>query len=530
MGVTELDLTRHKTIADFMKDNNSVRVVVGPVGSGKSTGVGCGELVRRALMQEPSPKDNIRYFKALIVRNTQPELRKTTLKTWLGMYPETLGKFNNTALTHHIKVPATDDVPGLDLLVEFTGLDGPQDAAKLLSWEGTLIWFNEAKEINKEIVDMATARVGRYPSMKQGGVMPTWYGLIMDTNPYTSGHWLDKLEKDTPANWTFYRQPPGVLEMQKTEEGWVSLEPTWPLSITDPQYIHAGGGCDWAVNPKAENLNYLPVNRNIDPTGNPLLGGGYYAALVQGKDKSYISIYLQGKNGALTSDQAVIPEFDNNTMVSSDSTYNPGLPLQCGIDFGAGTLNPAAVFGQLDPIHNRWTVLREVVCQGMGLLQFADQMNITINEHFPQAQGEIQIWGDPAGLQRDGVEMKTYFDHLRLKGLIALPAPTNKIDVRIECIRTPMLRYSNGKPSFLVNPKCAVLVEALTEKWCYNRLNVAGEVRFDDKPNKSHPYSDVADALGYMLSGGGEHATITSGKRHGNMGNGFILNTDWDVF
>ena len=67
------------------------------------------------------------------------------------------------------------------------GLDGPHDAAKLLSYEGTLIAFNEVKEINKEIVDMASGRVGRYPSKKHGGVMPSWYGIIMDTNPYTSG-------------------------------------------------------------------------------------------------------------------------------------------------------------------------------------------------------------------------------------------------------------------------------------------------------------------------------------------------------
>ncbi len=57
-----------KTIWEFMRCDDHVRIVVGPVGSGKSTGVGCGEIMRRALLQEPSPRDNIRYFKALIVR------------------------------------------------------------------------------------------------------------------------------------------------------------------------------------------------------------------------------------------------------------------------------------------------------------------------------------------------------------------------------------------------------------------------------------------------------------------------------
>jgi len=87
-----LDLTAHKTIADFMKDDNFIRLVVGPIGSGKSTGVLCGEIVRRALMQKPGP-DNIRYFKALVIRNTLPDLKKTTIKTWWGMMPETIGKW-----------------------------------------------------------------------------------------------------------------------------------------------------------------------------------------------------------------------------------------------------------------------------------------------------------------------------------------------------------------------------------------------------------------------------------------------------
>lgn len=540
-NITQLDLSYHKTIWNFMNDNNFVRVVVGPVGSGKSTGVGCGEIMRRAFMQEPSKEDNIRYFKALVVRNTMPDLKKTTIKTWNGMYPTTLGEWKNNPPQHHIKIKPTKNEPGLDLLVEFVGLDTAKDAAKLLSWEGTLIWFNEAKEIQKDIVDQATARVGRYPSMKQGGAMPTWYGVIMDTNPFTSGHWMDVLEKDVPMGWSFYRQPPGVIEMEKTEGGWRSVEPKWPLTIPEdhPELIHSGGGSIWAVNPKAENLPYLPVNYAMDPDykeetrDDPeyqkrarLQAGGYYANIIKGKERSYIQIYVQGKNGALNSDHAVIPEFDPETMVSPAAEYNELLPVHCGIDFGAGTLNPAAVFGQYDPVEARWVVIKECICANMGLVEFVRQVLLTIKENFPGIS-DLKVWGDPAGLQRDGISMKTYFDHMRTHGLIAQPAPTNQIDVRIECIRSPMTRFSNGKPGIIFSPKCKVLIEALTEKWCYKRLNVAGEVRYDDKPSKDHPWSDAADALGYMLCGGGEHGAIT--RVTSNMMQGTIMmDTEWD--
>ena len=539
--VTQLDLTYHKTIQNFMKDDNFVRIVVGPVGSGKSTGVGCGEIVRRALLQKPAEKDNIRYFKALVVRNTMPDLKKTTIKTWNGMYPETIGEWRNNPPSHHIKIKPTKTVPGLDLLVEFTGLDTEKDAGKLLSWEGTLIWFNEAKEIQKAIVDQATARVGRYPSMKQGCVMPSWYGVIMDTNPYNSGHWLDELEKDLPIGWSFYRQPPGVLEMEKAEGGWRSMEPRFPLTIPEdcPHLIHPGGGSIWSVNPKAENLPFLPVNYAMDPAykqgdeDDPqyqkrarLQAGSYYANIIRGKERAYIQIYVQGKNGALNSDHAVIPEFDASTMISHESDYNELLPLHCGIDFGAGTLNPAAVFGQRDPVEGRWNILREVICTNMGLKEYTEQVLQTIKENF-YGVSDLRVWGDPAGMQRDGVSFKTYYDHMRTFGLYAQPAPTNSIEVRIECIRTPMTRYSGGRPGILFNPKCKVLIDALTEKWCYRRLSVSGEVRYDDKPSKNHPHSDAADALGYLLAGGGEYGALTNAT-HTMMKQTIFTTKEWD--
>ena len=140
----------------------------------------------------------------------------------------------------------------------------------------------------------------------------------------------------------------------------------------------------------------------------------------------------------------------------------------------------------------------------------------------------MQIWGDPAGRIKDGVAMRTYFDHLSLAGLHAMPAPTNDIDVRIQCIKTPMTRFYNGQPGIIISPSCVVLIEALEEKWNYKRLNVAGEVRFDDKPNKYHPWSDACDALGYLLMGGGEHRILTTGQNAGNV-QPHVMDMSWDV-
>ena len=73
----------------FMKSNCFVRGLRGPVGSGKS--VTCAiEIVRRAIEQQVSP-DGTRKSRWLVVRNTQPELKTTTIKTWLDWFPESGG-------------------------------------------------------------------------------------------------------------------------------------------------------------------------------------------------------------------------------------------------------------------------------------------------------------------------------------------------------------------------------------------------------------------------------------------------------
>ena len=63
----------------FMKDNTFFRGIRGPVGSGKSVSC-CVEIFRRALAQEPN-KNGLRRSRWAIIRNTNPQLKTTTIKT-----------------------------------------------------------------------------------------------------------------------------------------------------------------------------------------------------------------------------------------------------------------------------------------------------------------------------------------------------------------------------------------------------------------------------------------------------------------
>jgi hypothetical protein len=83
----DLDFSKSPNIWKFLSDDSFFRGLLGPVGSGKSYAC-AAEVMLRAARQPPSPKDDIRYSRFVVVRNSYPELRTTTLKTWTEIFPE----------------------------------------------------------------------------------------------------------------------------------------------------------------------------------------------------------------------------------------------------------------------------------------------------------------------------------------------------------------------------------------------------------------------------------------------------------
>ena len=76
------------TAKRFHASRAFVRGLRGPIGSGKS--VACvAELLRLAVQQAPDAQ-GIRPSRWAIVRNTYPELRTTTIKTFVDWIPEQL--------------------------------------------------------------------------------------------------------------------------------------------------------------------------------------------------------------------------------------------------------------------------------------------------------------------------------------------------------------------------------------------------------------------------------------------------------
>lgn len=223
------------TVRRFMDSGAFVRAVVGPVGSGKSSGC-IVEILARACEQKPGP-DGIRRTRFAIIRNTYPELRDTTRKTFEQWIPPELGKWHEQSFTFHIRFA------DVDCEVLFRALDRPEDVKKLLSLELTGAYINEAREVPKAVLDVLQARVGRYPSKKDGG--PSWFGVWMDTNPWpTTSEFYKLFSEQKPDGFELFEQPSGL-----------------------------------AAN--AENVENLPP--------------GYYERLCHGKDKAWVEEYIHGK-------------------------------------------------------------------------------------------------------------------------------------------------------------------------------------------------------------------------------------------
>lgn len=428
----------------FMMSDAFVRGIRGPYGSGKSVAC-CMEILRRAGRQAPGA-DGLRRTRWAVVRNTYPELKTTTIKTWHDWVPQSLGRWQaDGPPTHRVRL---GDV---DLEVIFLALDRPEDARKLLSLELTGAWINEARDVPKAILDALTGRVGRYPAAKDGGA--SWSGIIMDTNPPDTDHWWYRLaEEERPEGWAFFAQPGGR-------------------------------------SPGAENRDHLPP--------------AYYERQMAGKDPNWIRVYIDGEYGFVQDGKPVFPEYKDHVHCRP-LALDPRLPVHVGLDFG---LTPAAVFGQR-AANGQWRWLSELVAVDMGTVRFAELLGAEMRSRY--AGCRFEVIGDPAGDSRAQTDERTPFDILRAAGIDARPAPSNDPNLRQEAIRVPLTRMIDGEPGLLIDPACRVLRKAMAGAYRYRRLQVSGQQRFHDVPEKN-AFSHVADAAQYLMLGAGEGRAIISG-------------------
>lgn len=448
-------------------DRVEVRCVRGPVGSGKTAGVGVWDAYIQAHLAEPC-KDGVRRTRFVIIRNSYPDLVSTSIKSLTTFFSTDLGYprvvyGSPIRWEHRWEYP---DQPDVDLQIWFLSLDKPNDVRKLRGLETTFICMSECGELLFDVLEMATGRCGRYPSKihKPDHIhpdhFPSRYGVTMETNSPSDSHWLYDLEQDPPEGYVFLRQPGGMSK-------------------------------------DAENLENLPGGRD------------YYVRQMRGKSQPWIAAYVHNQFATITSGLPVYPEFNEDLHVSKESlAFLPEIELQLGWDFG---LTPACAVAQVSA-RGQLRILKEYVTKitgkhrndsgmldgQMGTKKFAKTVvRPGLKIDFPNVRAGIDGVGDPGGNAKESDELSA-IDHVVESGLPCKPCYTNIFEERREAVADLMNMLIDGQPALIIDPSCKTLIRGMQGEYSYDRMQVATAERYKLVPDKQGWTTHINDAVQYI--------------------------------
>lgn len=460
----KINYTPPPTIRDFIVDYKPGELfydwIIGPVGSGKTTGL-FFKLVFMAQRQEKGP-DGIRRSRAVVVRNTAPQLRDTTLVSWNYWFKHGVaGEWRATDKTFMLRF---GDV---ECEVLFRPLDTPDDVARVLSLEVTFAIIDEFVQIPKEIIEALGARCGRYPSARDGGA--TNWGMWGSSNPDTEDNWWFDFLHDEAVVQRMYQpwEDPGI-----GHNGGPALDDT----ERNVRYYKQPSG----FSEHAENIENLPGKRK------------YYTDQTKGKTEAWIKQFLEAEWGFSIAGKAVIPSFNAELHIAKKRLiFNPKLPLIIGYDPGLG--GSALIFAQED-LAGRLLVLAELVQVNYATDRLvSDVLKPFLRAHFPDAQ--VIIAPDPAAANRSQNDTKTSVDILKKHYDVRVES-NNRLPLRINAIEHYTSRLTSMGPALQIDAqRCPILVRALKGGWKYVIDQKKGVVTAAE-PEKNK-FSHPGDAFGY---------------------------------
>ena len=406
------------------------------------------ELLRTAMLQEPSFIDNTRYTRMLVVRNTYSLLKSNTIPSMRNM---------------------------LGPLLQVT--EGSQPTGKVRAQLGDGTMLNMMPE---SVVFALVRRLGRYPSGTKGRVTRT--GIIGVFNGPVKGSWLHRWylgERDREFEQTarqmgvskfveFFKQPAALIP-----------PPGYPNSH-DPN-------AEWTPNPLAENIHNLAQ------------GYGYYYAMLADPDPGKIQSYVMGDFADVKHGKVVFPEFhrDVHTFPAQSVNTHELREYYLSFDFGR---TPVCIVGYLAP-DGSLLVLDEFMGEDMSVdTLYRTEVLPALKQRYPNAVC-AKAWGDPAGMVQGQNLDLSMFDVLRRLGVpITAPTRSNKLEPRLQAVRSFMTALGhNGKPRLRIRDNCKFLVQAMAADYIYENRGSGGT---HDTPTKSHVgrVSDLCVAEGTLIA------------------------------
>jgi hypothetical protein len=490
-NVIKYDYSDVPTIWNYSQDNTRIRALMGPFGSGKSSGGGVMEIIKRACEQIPG-RDGVRRTRAGVIRNTNRELSDTTMKTW-DHWMARFGHLEKTQKNFQLKMAASDGSP-VECEVMFRPLDDPDDVDNLLSLELSFAWFNEVREIAKLIFDSMLGRVGRYPAMVDGGC--TWSGIFGDTNPPDTDSWFYNLfEEERPLCCPVCLNPDGGPVQYTPRE--IDGKPVPPKCPNCERGEEAGIPLTAIFkqpsgrSQQAENLKNLPK--------------GYYSNMMVGKDAGWITVYVDGKYGYVRDGKPVYPNWSDhfhlvpNIKAPKELEAHPSYPLICGWDCTGNhqgwTINqrlPNSKFCTYDELFAENTDARTFLTDVVKPFMWGNYMGIPWSR--------IYVIMDPASKRSDTNPSNAKKEAKMLNIDNVFKAFSNSWDARYGAVNRLLMGMVEGGGMYQLNRRCKILHKGFLGEYKMERKQVSGKEIYKDQPVKNKA-ADLHDALQYAAMG-----------------------------
>lgn len=477
-------LDKFPTLRAASYSNSLIKLVKGPAGSAK-TSWAMMELLRVAINQTPSPKDNTRYTRMLVVRNTYSLLKSNTIPSMKSMYGSLL-KITEGSQPSGRVVAKLSDGTMLHMEIQFLALDSEDSHDKLLGSQPTYVVFDELNMMPESVVFAALRRLGRYPSPNEGGITST--GIIGVFNGPVKGSWLHRwwlgeLDGEMAKAAEEMRKHSPRIKFDKLMEFF-----SQPPALIPPDGFPNKSEGDWQPNPEAENIENLGM------------GYGYYYAMLADPDPAKIQAYVLGDFADIKHGKVVFPEFSRDIHTFPEHQVNTRDLQQYYLSFDFGR-TPVCIVSALTG-DGSILVLDEFMGEDVSIdYLYRNIVLPALKTKYPIGRCAA-AWCDPAGMQKGQNLDLSPVQVLRDLGVpVSPPAMSNRVEPRLQAVRNFLGKLGyNGKPRLRIRENCKFLIQAMAADYIYENKG-GGGVR--DEPTKSHVgwVSDLADSLQYCCMG-----------------------------
>lgn len=472
------DFDQYPTLLALAKDPSYIKVVVGPAGSAKTSGLFAYALY--LAMQQFPGTDNIRRTRIAVLRQTYQQLTKATLTTVRTILGGLVTVTDGKPPTGHANFPLPDGTR-VDLELAFYALESPNVEQDVLGAEFTILLVDEVSSANSEELIMSfISRLGRYPSKAYGPRNDAIVCALGASNGPKMNHWLyqwkqglrDTLFKDIEAKigrqfFKLFEQPPALL--------------------LQPDGTHQ-------PNPAAENISNLPGGYNY-----------YFSQLARSPDE--IKAYVYGQFVPLSTGQVVYRNFRHDLHVIQQNKFLAqwGKKGRIGLAFDFGRTPVCLVW--VDRPGGGIVIIDEFMAEDVSIDGFwANVVRPGLMQRYPACIAGRQgfVTGDPAGADESQATDQSPYSVLQNHGVnIEFPGDGRKdrLEPRIEAVRQRLARLDavTGDPMVQITDNCKFLIDALMTTYVYQEVK-GSKGSFSDVPTKSHVgwTSDLANAAEYL--------------------------------